>query len=77
VSLTADKTTFRRIQTDDPSAITVFFSVDATDALGRVVAGPMESVQLTLTGEELAFASALVERARAEYVNAKNQEIAQ
>jgi hypothetical protein len=74
--LSPNQTTFRRIQTDDPTGITVFFSVDATDALGRTVAGPMEAVQLTLTSEELAFASAIVERARAEYVNQKNQEIA-
>jgi len=73
--LTPNQTTFRRIQTDDPSAITVFFSVDATDALGRVVAGPMEAVNLTLTSDELAFAASLVERARAAYVAAKNAEL--
>lgn len=66
------QTTFRRIQTDDPAKITAFFSVDATDALGRVVEGPMEAVTLELTAEELAFAGALVERARTAYVAQKN-----
>lgn len=72
--LTSDKTTFRRIQTDDPTTLTVFFSIDAADAIGRTVAGPMEAVNLTLTTDELAFANAIVGRARQAYVDAKNAE---
>jgi hypothetical protein len=74
--LSLNQTTFRRIQTDDPTAVTVFFSVDATDALGRVVAGPMEAITMPLTGEQLTFAAGLVEHARMAYVAQKNAELA-
>lgn len=70
--LTPEQTTFRRIQTDDPSSLTAFFSVDATDALGRVTAGPWESVTLPLTADEAAFALALVGRLRQAYCDQVN-----
>ena len=73
--LTPEQTTFRRIQTDDPSSLTAFFSVDATDALGRVTAGPWESVTLPLTAEEAAFAGALVARLRQAYCDQVNTQL--
>jgi len=72
--LTPDKTTFRRIQTDSPAKITAYFSVDATDALGRQIAGPWEPVTITLTEEEAAFALALVARARQAFCDKINTE---
>jgi hypothetical protein len=70
--LTTDKTTFRRIQTDNPVRLTAFFSVDATDALGRVIEGPWDSVTLELTAEEAAFAANIVSRMRQAYCDKVN-----
>lgn len=70
--LLPEQTTFRRIQTDDPSSITAFFSVDGVDALGRPQAGAWESVTLPLTAEEASFALALVGRLRQAYCDQIN-----
>lgn len=71
--LLPEQTTFRRIQTDDPSSLTAFFSVDATDALGRPQAGPWEAVTVTLTAEEAAFAASLIGRMRQAYCDRVNE----
>lgn len=75
MSLTAAQTTFRRVQTDDPATVTVYFSVDATDALGRVTAGPMEPVTLALTEVEAGHAAAIIARARDAYVAQVNASV--
>lgn len=64
MSLTPEQTTFRRIQTDNPGVLTVYLSVDATDATGATIDGPWRPVDIALTEAEAAAALAVVARAR-------------
>jgi hypothetical protein len=73
--LLPSQTTFRRIQTDDPTALTAFFSIDSVDALGRLQSGAWESITLTLTAEEAAFANAIVARLRQAYCDGVNSSV--
>jgi len=70
--LLPEQTTFRRLQTDAPASLTVFFSVDAQDALGRVTDGPWESITLALTPEEVTVATGIVARFRQAYCDRIN-----
>ncbi len=68
-----EQTTFRRVQTDDPSSLTVFLSIDGTLADGSPMPGPWQSFVVPLTEAEQAMALAIVARARvmlADKVNA-------
>ena len=71
--LTPELTTFHRIQTDDPAHAVVFFSMDLVTPMNTTISGPIEPVQVELTGDELAVFQALVTRARLQFVAAKNQ----
>lgn len=65
-------TTFRRIQTDDPTKATLFLSLDLTSPTGETVPGSMEPVEVALTeAEQLTFAG-LVDRGRQAYCDQKN-----
>jgi hypothetical protein len=74
--ITPEQTTFRRVQTDDPSSLTVFLSIDGTLADGTPMAGPWQSFTIPLTEAEQAMALAIVGRARmlcAEKANAPTE----
>ena len=62
--LTPEQTTFRRAQTDEADKLTMFFSVDSMDAIGRPVSSPWEAVAVTFTEEEATVIAAIVARAR-------------
>ena len=62
--LTPEQTTFRRAQTDEADKLTLFFSVDSVDAIGRPVSSPWEAVSVTFTEEEATAIAAVVARAR-------------
>ena len=62
--ITPEQTTFHRVQTDDPSTLTVFLSVDGTLVDGTPISGPWQGINVTLTAEEMAMAQAIVARAR-------------
>jgi hypothetical protein len=70
--LLTTQTTFRRVQTDDPTKLTVFFSIDATNAMGDVIPGPMEPIVVSLTEQEISNTATIVARARQQYVDMKN-----
>lgn len=76
--ITAENTTWRYIQTGDPTRATLFFSEDLRRASGEVVPGPTEDVSVEILPEEQAvFAAvfaAVVERGRAAYLAKKNGE---
>jgi hypothetical protein len=72
--LTASDTTWRYIQTGDPTRATLFFSEDLRRADGSVVPGPTEDVLVTVTAEEQAVLAAIIERGRAAFVEKKNAE---
>ena len=71
--LTPDQTTFRRLQTDSPGSVTMYFSVDAADAMGRVIDGPWHAITLELTPEEQIFSAGLVARFRQTFCDQINQ----
>ena len=62
--VTPDQTTFRRLQTDLPVAVTVFLSIDGTLATGEPMPGPWQGIEIQLTPEEQAVAMGIVQRAR-------------
>lgn len=72
--LTAENTTWRYIQTGDPTRATLFFSEDLRRASGEVVPGPTEDVSVEILPEEQAVFAAVIERGRAAYLAKKNGE---
>lgn len=71
--LTAADTTWRYIQTGDPTKATLFFSEDLRRSNGEIVPGPTEDVQVEITPEEQAVFAAVIERGRQAYLNKKNE----
>lgn len=67
-----EQTTFRRVQTDDPSRLTVFLSIDGALADGTPMAGPWRAFDVPLTEAEQAMALAIVARARAMFADKVN-----
>lgn len=75
--ITPDQTTFRRLQTDLPVAVTVFLSIDGTLVDGTPMPGPWHGIEVPLTPDEQAVAMGIVQRARvtlAETVNSAAEE---
>ena len=70
--LTPDKTTFRRAQTDSPDTLTLFFSVDGTDALGRPTSSDWVQETVTFTEAEAEMIAGLVSRARKSFCDRVN-----
>lgn len=62
--ITHDQTTFRRLQTDNPAAVTVFLSIDGTLVDGTPMPGPWQGIEISLTSDEQSVAMAIVQRAR-------------
>lgn len=62
--ITPEQTTFRRIQSDNPTAVTVYLSIDGQLADGSPIAGPWQGFDIALTPEEAQMALAIVARAR-------------
>lgn len=73
--ITPEQTTFRRLQTDNPSVVTVFLSLDGQLADGTAVSGPWQGFDIQLTAEEMAVAAAIVGRARTQFVTALNTQV--
>lgn len=70
--ITPDQTTFRRLQTDLPVAVTVFLSIDGNLVDGTPMPGPWQSIEVALTAEEQAVAMTIVQRARVALANKVN-----
>lgn len=70
--ITPEQTTFRRIQSDDPTAVTVFLSLDGQLIDGTPMAGPWQGFIIPLTPEEQTMSLAIVARARQQYVDQLN-----
>jgi hypothetical protein len=62
--ISPDQTTFRRIQSDNPTSVQVFLSLDGQLADGSPIAGPWQGFYIPLTPEEQQMALAIVARAR-------------
>lgn len=67
-----EQTTFRRVQTDDPSSLTVFLSIDGQLADGTPMAGPWQGFVVPMTEAEQAMALAIVARARVMFADNVN-----
>jgi hypothetical protein len=65
--MTPDQTTFQRLQTDSPDAVTVFLSLDGTLADGSTITGPWDAFTVPLTEAEIATAAGIIDRAREQF----------
>lgn len=72
MSVTASQLTFKRMQTDSPTRITVFAALDGTLADGSTTEGPWHSAEIELTAEEQAVAAAIKDRAKTAIAAAMN-----
>lgn len=70
--ITPEQTTFRRLQTDLPVAVTVFLSIDGTLVDGTPMPGPWQGVEVALTIDEQEVAMGIVQRARVALANKVN-----
>ena len=66
--MTPDQLTFRRMQSDDTTKITIFCSIDGTLADGTSFDGPWQSVTLDLTDDELAVVEKIKDRAKQQII---------
>lgn len=62
--ITSNQLTFKRMQTDLDSRVTVFAALDGTLADGSSVEGPWQSIEVELTADEIDTLNAIKARAK-------------
>jgi hypothetical protein len=75
--ITPEQTTFHRLQSDSPAAVSVFLSLDGTLADGSPLSGPWHQYAVPLTADEQAIAAAIIARARVMFAAELNTPIIQ